>query len=229
MSKLKTILRNSLAVAILAGTVWGGYEVLIPAYEGRAGIAYGKAYAPARDTQVKFHIWYPAEPGGKAVTVGGNGVFYGTEAGRGAPHRGGRYPAMIISHGAGGNAGQFSWIASKLAEAGYVVILPNHPGTTSGNASTEAAVRVWERPKDITAVLDTIEKNKADYPYIDTTRIGMVGFSAGGYTAMAASGARVNPDKLQRYCDDTDHGMSDCAFLKHFGIDLHTMDLSPAA
>jgi len=115
--------------------------------------------------------------------------------------REGKFPMVLISHGAGGNAGQFGWIASKLAEQGYVVALPNHPGTTSRNASAEAAVRVWERPQDVTAVIDHIEENAADFGNIDLNRIGVVGFSAGGYTALAVSGARVNPDKLQRFCD----------------------------
>jgi len=229
MSKLKTAMKGT-ALAVLIGlTGWGGYEVFRPAYEGGAGITYGTAFAPIRGEELDFHIWYPASAGGKTVTVGGNGVFYGTPAGRGAPHLGGQYPAVIISHGAGGNAGQFGWIASVLAEAGYVVILPNHPGTTSGNASAKAAVRVWERPADVSAVLDQITQNSDDYPYVDTNRLAMLGFSAGGYTAMAAAGARVNPDRLQRFCDKTDHGMSDCAFLAHFGIDLHKLDLSPAS
>jgi len=229
MSKIRTILRaTGLTVALgLAG--WGSFELARPAYEGGAGITYGTAFAPVRDKNVDFHIWYPALPGGKTVTVGGNGVFYGTPAGRSAPHRGGKYPAILISHGAGGNAGQFGWIALQLAEAGFVVILPNHPGTTSGNASAKAAVRVWERPADISAVLDEITGNPRDYPFIDSTRIAMLGFSAGGYTAMAISGARVDPDRLQRYCDGSDHGMSDCAFLARFGINLHRLDLGPAA
>lgn len=46
---------------------------------------------------------------------------------------------------------------------------------------------------------------------------------------MAASGARVDPERLQRFCDGTDHGMSDCAFLAQFGSDPHSMGLSPAA
>lgn len=214
-------------LAGLAG--WGGYEVLRPAYDGTAGITYGEAYAPVRDRDIDFNIWYPAQPGGKRVNVGGNGVFHSTPAGRRAPRRDGRFPVVIISHGAGGNAGQFGWIASELAQAGFVVVLPNHPGTTTGNASAKAAVRVWERPADVSAVLDEITANPAAYPYMDTNRIAALGFSAGGYTAMATAGARVNPDKLQRFCDDTDHGMSDCAFLAHFGIDLHSFDLSPAA
>lgn len=229
MSRLTTTFKAIACIGVLGLSGWGAYEVLRPAYEGSAGITYGAAYAPARDRDVDFHIWYPATSGGKAIIVGGNGVFHGTPAGRRAPHQQGQFPLVVMSHGAGGNAGQFGWIASELAQAGFVVVLPNHPGTTTGNASAEAAVRVWERPKDITAVLDEITGNAAAYPFIDTGRISMLGFSAGGYTAMALSGARVDPDRLQGFCDETDHGMSDCAFLAHFGVDLHAMDLSPAA
>ena len=227
MSKLKTFLQITACTAGLALCGWGGFELTRPAYDGTAGITYGSAYAPVRDRDVKFHIWYPATPGGRAVTVGGNGVFHGTPAGRNAPHKDGQFPAVVISHGAGGNAGQFGWIASELAQAGFVVILPNHPGTTTGDASAEAAVRVWERPADVSAVLDEVTGSDA-YPFVDPDRISVLGFSAGGYTAMALSGARVDPEKLARFCDGTDHGMSDCAFLAHFGIDLHSFDLSPA-
>ncbi len=228
MSKFKTVTKTAAYAVCLGGLGWGSYEVTRPAYDGHAGITYGSAYAPIRDRDVDFHIWYPARPGGRAISVGGNGVFHGTPAGRNAPHQENQFPAVIISHGAGGNAGQFGWIASELAEAGFVVVLPNHPGTTTGNASAEAAVRVWERPADVTAVLDELTENAANYPYIDPTQISVLGFSAGGYTAMALSGARVDPGRLQRFCDETDHGMSDCAFLAHFGIDLHSFDLTPA-
>lgn len=228
MSKLGSFSKITALVTGLGLCGWGAYELTRPPYEGAAGITYGSAYAPVRDRDVDFHIWYPASPGGRAVSVGGNGVFHGTPAGRNAPRQDGQFPAIVISHGAGGNAGQFGWIASQLAQAGFVVILPNHPGTTTRNASAEAAVRVWERPRDVSAVLDEITSNDEEYPFIDADRISVLGFSAGGYTAMALSGARVDPDRLQRFCDESDHGMSDCAFLAHFGIDLHSFDLSPA-
>ena len=229
MGHLRKFTKLSAAALFTAAIGWGGYEILRPAYQGTVGIAYGKAYAPARDKDVSFDIWYPASYGGKAVTVGGNGVFYGTPAGRNAPMREGKFPLVLISHGAGGNAGQFGWIASELAANGYVVVLPNHPGTTSGNASAEAAVRVWERPQDVTAVIDHLVRQADDFAYVDLDNIAVLGFSAGGYTALAVSGARVDPDRLQSFCDKTDHGMSDCAFLRHFGVDLHQMDLMPAS
>ena len=229
MPKFMTLIKIAAATTIIGSVSWAGYELTRPEYDGVVGIDYGSAHAPARGEDVKFAIWYPSQTGGRAVTVGGNGVFHGTPAGSKAPPQIGQFPLAILSHGAGGNAGQFGWIASELAGAGYVVVIPNHPGTTSGNASAEAAIRVWERPADITAVIDEITANPEVYTYIDTSDISMIGFSAGGYTAMALSGAQVDPDKLQSYCDESDHGMSDCAFLARYGVDLHAYDLSPAA
>ena len=229
MSKTKTFLRAAALVAGLGLAAWGVCYATAPAYDGHAGISYGKAYAPERDSQVKFHMWYPTEGGGRDVTVGGNGVFYGTRAGKGAPVREGKHPLILISHGSGGNAGQFGWIASKLAEAGYVVLLPNHPGTTTGDASAEAAMRLWERPKDLSAMIDAIMAAPETYPHIDTNRIGALGFSAGGYTAMALAGVRLEPAKLNSFCDDGKTGMSDCAYFKLRGIDLRAVDFGPTA
>jgi len=226
MSKFKIATAAALTLGI---GIFAYNDYRTPVYEGTAGIEFRAAYAPARATSVDFHVWYPANAGGRLITVGGNGVFHGTEAGINAPHLSGKHPLVLISHGSGGNAGQFGWIASRLAEAGYVVALPNHPGTTTGNASAEDAVRVWERPADLSAVLDEIISEPEKYPYIDTSRIAALGFSAGGYTAMAVSGARVAPQALQEFCDTTDHGMSDCRFLERGGVDLHAMDLSPAS
>lgn len=210
---------------LLVAAVYLIQYIFAPAYEGNVGIEYDSAFAPKRNKNIDFHIWYPANSGGRSVTVGGNGVFFGTRAGKGSIHKTGKFPAILISHGAGGNAGQFGWIASQLAEAGFVVLLPNHPGSTSGNASAEEAVKLWKRPPDLSAVIDKIEKEKI-YKYIDKTKIAVLGFSAGGYTAMAISGAIVDPLKLENFCDGQETGMSDCLFLKKGGVDLHKLDLS---
>lgn len=64
---------------------------------------------------------------------------------------------------------------------------------------------------------------------MDLDRIGVLGFSAGGYTALAVAGARIDPARLAAYCDEGRLGMSDCGFFAQFGVDLHALDLSPAA
>ena len=215
------------AILALAALAWPQRWRLAPAYAGGAGIAHGAAFAPERGREVSYHLWYPAAPGGHAVTVGGNGVFFGTEAGREAPRREGRFPLVLVSHGAGGNAGQYGWIAARLAAAGYAVAIPNHPGSTSGDASAAEAVKLWKRPADLSAVLSAIEADPA-LSWIDAERAAALGFSAGGYTALAVAGALIDPEKLAAFCDGPPTGMSDCAFLKAGGVDLHAMDLSPA-
>ena len=208
MPVIQKITKFTTYTCAAALALWGVKYAIAPAYEGRVGIGKSEAFAPIRNATLDFHICYPAQAGGRSVTVGGNGVFYGTVAGRGAPHRQGQFPMVLIPHGAGGNADQFGWIAAALADA---------------------AVRVWERPADITAVIDHIVAQPQDYPYIDTNRIAALGFSVGGYTAMAVLGARVDTAALQGFCNRCDHGMSDCAFLARGGVDLHALDLSSAA
>ena len=228
MSKIKTSLKIIASAAAIGAAIWGYTYITAPPYEGGAGITYGKVFAPVRDATIKYHMWYPTTGGGRDVTVGGNGVFYGTQAGRDAPRKDGAFPLVLISHGSGGNAGQFGWIAETLANAGYVVILPNHPGTTTGNASAEAAMRLWERPQDLSAIIDAIEADREAFGFIDTSRIATLGFSAGGYTAMALTGVRLSPERLNAFCDQ-DTGLSDCTFFEIMGIDLHTVDFGPAA
>jgi hypothetical protein len=73
------------AIASMIAVAGGAcYQSTRPTYDGAAGITFGSAYAPARNHEVDFDIWYPALLGGGQVTVGGNGDFYGAPAGRGA-------------------------------------------------------------------------------------------------------------------------------------------------
>ena len=229
MSGYTKFIKLASAACLITATAWAGSELLRPAYSGNVGIDYGSAESLLRRDSIAFHIWYPARAGGRAVTVGGNGVFHGTDAGRGAPPKEGAHPVILISHGAGGNAGQFGWIASALAAEGYVVVLPNHPGSTSDNASAPEALRIWERPQDVSAVLDWLQSDPERYPYMDLSRVGILGFSAGGYTALALAGARVDPDRLSAFCDQGGRGMSDCDFFARAGIDLHAVDFAEAA
>lgn len=216
------------ALLALSYAGWTQRHLIAAQYEGPAGIAFGEAHAPVRDQTIRFHLWHPTTGGGRQRTIGGNGVFYGTVGGWGAPVPNGTVPLVVISHGAGGNAGQFGWIAEAVAAEGFAVAIPNHPGSTSGNASAEAAVRLWERPPDLSAVIDAIQDDP-DLAWIDTDRIAALGFSAGGYTAMAVAGARIDPARLAAFCDRGARGMSDCAFLAAGGVDLHSIDLTPAA
>jgi dienelactone hydrolase len=120
------------------------------------------------------------------------------------PIKEGRYPAMIVLHGTGGNKeGMRSWLA-EFASRGIVGIAIDAryhgervPGAKGSSAYVAAITAAWRAPKeemehpfyydtvwDLWRLIDVLEKRDD----IDPKRIGMMGISMGGIeTWMAAS------------------------------------------
>lgn len=121
-------------------------------------------------------------------------------------------PLVIISHGLGSDPKTFSYIAEHLASYGFAVALPEHIDTSANtfNRFFEGFERppepsVFEnRPLDITYLLNELEQISQSDPTwkdrIDFSKIGVMGQSFGGYTALAVGGAKLNPEKLQSGC-----------------------------
>ncbi len=116
------------------------------------GVRQLSVVAPERDTPLSVTVWYPAEAGGEPVAVGESKIFEGTRALKGATIRKQRFPLILLSHGSGSRVEGMAWIATKLAETGFVVAGPNHPGTTSGDSTPAATPKIWERTGDLSAI-----------------------------------------------------------------------------
>ncbi|GAB4464729.1 MAG: alpha/beta hydrolase [Elainellaceae cyanobacterium] len=118
-------------------------------------------------------------------------------------------PLVVISHGLGSNRLTFSYIARHLASHGFAVAVPEHPGSNTARLEdlidgivrneTEPAEFI-QRPQDITCLLNTLEREPGFANLIDTQRVGVVGQSLGGYTAMAIAGAPLDLARLNREC-----------------------------
>jgi predicted dienelactone hydrolase len=94
---------------------------------------------------------------------------------------------VVISHGTGGSGRDMGWLAHPLVEAGYRVLSVDHHGNNHVDGyRPEGFLFGWERPRDITFVLDTIFGDR------ELPSIGVAGFSLGGYTAAALAGARID-------------------------------------
>lgn len=111
-----------------------------------------------QDTARSLHvaIWYPTEDGANAVTIGENRVFQGTSAVKEALPDAGAHPLVVLSHGYGGSWRNLNWLAPELAQQGYIVAAPDHPGTTTFNKDADQAAKLWERPHDLSRVIDVL-------------------------------------------------------------------------
>jgi len=122
-------------------------------------------------------------------------------------------PAVIISHGLGGDRTSYAYLAKFLAARGFAVINVEHPGSDADQLTTlmtgrsNLAVPDSEfiaRPVLISRVLDSLETmaktEDKSLGRIDFNNVGVIGQSFGGYTALAVAGAPVNLARLKENC-----------------------------
>lgn len=103
-----------------------------------------------------------------------------------------KFPLLIISHGTGGNRFSLTWFIKRMVKAGYVVVSLDHYGNSTFNKIPREFVKWWERAIDAQYVLTQVLKDNEIGTKIDTSRIGGVGFSLGGYTNIALAGGYVD-------------------------------------
>lgn len=191
--------------------------------------------SPQRNLMLSVRVWYPTDAVPSQSLVGDNRIFQGEPVALDAPVKGGHYPLVLLSHGSGSRVEGLGWIATRLAAAGYIVAGPNHPGTTSGDSTPIATPRIWQRTQDISNIISTMTADAKWQTSINAEKIGVLGFSLGGSTALELIGGRAGLDAYADYCDRYTM-MMDCQWFKGgFGfvdgkrvdspvVDLHTFD-----
>ena len=122
-----------------------------------------------------------------------------------APPADGMFGLIVISHGAGGFSLNHRDLAMALASHGYVVAAPTHP---RGKGNDISGVGVWiGRSKQVSRVIDAVLDDTVLGPHVRRERIGVVGHSMGGFTALQVAGARPSPRAIIGHCqqhpDDT--------------------------
>ncbi|MEM1256039.1 MAG: alpha/beta hydrolase [Cyanobacteria bacterium P01_H01_bin.21] len=126
----------------------------------------------------------------------------------------GPIPVMVFSHGYGNTRTNPEAIAAarSLAANGFVVAVPEHIGSNAAyqddlalglNRESFDVMEFINRPLDIRFLLDTLEeKNKTDFQgRLQLDRVGLAGYSFGGYTVLAMAGATVDIELLEEQCD----------------------------
>ena len=195
---------HSLATLLLASAIGS------PAFASDAvGVRQTTIASTTRGKDLAITVWYPAKDDGTKISVGDNRIFHGASALKDASIAEGSHPLVLMSHGSGSRAEAMAWIATRLAQAGFIVAGPNHPGTTSGDSTPADTPKIWERTNDLSTIISAMTTDAKWQTSIDTSHIGVLGFSLGGSTAMEIAGGRANLDSYVQYCEDYASSM-DC-------------------
>ena len=143
----------------------------------RAGIAIDRT---RHDRSLPFEVWYPESAGA------------------------GRHPLIVYCHASFGHKRQSAYLSTHLASHGYVVAAADHTGnaaadfvertqrraagevTTPEEADAYLRQIIADRVPDLRFLLDHILGGAVEGPpSIDEQRIGLVGWSFGGWAVLA--------------------------------------------
>lgn len=150
------------------------------------------------DRTLTLEVWYPAKladgqkPGGDYRVITRDPSVMATLHGRAVRDAATLspssrpYPLVIISHGYPGNRFLLSHLAENLSSKGYVAVSIDHKDSTYDDQKNFAST-LYNRPFDQLFVLSEIARlaqsgsNSFLSGLVDANRIGLVGYSMGGY------------------------------------------------
>lgn len=155
----------------------------------KTGITTIRFYDEARSRPHVTEIWYPIEQTIPAQQV--EGLWVRCPEARNAPLKPGKYPLIVMSHGNGGDRMNNAWLAEILAANGYIVASVDHHGNTWNNKIAECFIKIWERPKDVSFIVDQLLQDEQFGPSIHPQKIGFIGYSLGGQTGIWIAGGKI--------------------------------------
>ncbi len=145
----------------------------------------------SRNRPLTTEVWYPVDANSPSQTPTGFWIRCNEARNAALSQRKEKYPLILMSHGFGGDRYNLSWLAETLAANGYIVAAMDHYGNTWNNKIPEIYIQPWERPRDISFVLDQLLEDPLFQERIDSKRIGFAGYSLGGATGMWIAGAEA--------------------------------------
>lgn len=149
-----------------------------------------------RQRPVKITLWYPAASHcQQALVCLADGAIL--------------HQAVLLSHGAMGAAQNYQWLGKQLAAQGFITVGVNHYGESwiygAEHVNPAAVMQFWQRPLDLTFVLNVLEQNQLagreifsqPVQWQNTTAIG---HSSGGASVLALAGAQWDLTQAATYC-----------------------------
>lgn len=177
-----------------------------PLAKGPYPVGIATAVLPKGDTanDVPIEVWYPAAEVSATTT---NYEFFGVPIPSGgyrgvAPQPKAHRLLVAFSHGMGGVRQQNYSMAERLASHGYIVVAPDHPGTTLvdiGNKGNLAKYLI-HRPGTVIAAADAVRGGIVPGVVPSGETYAVIGHSLGAVTSLVLGGAVISPDNYTAAC-----------------------------
>lgn len=169
---------------------------------------------PAAERRLSVRFWYPATPQANAspasyrheIIAKGKPNFVINTQGVGVenavPVAGQKYPLILMSHGYSSWASHFSNLAENLASKGYVVAAIDHEDAAFDSMTSfqmSFGNVMLDRTQDQRQILSQILQQAAAgssslTSIIDGDKVGLLGYSMGGFGALTTAGAPYDGD-----------------------------------
>jgi predicted dienelactone hydrolase len=196
----------ALLLANVCGATVGFQQVTIPDRSGKA---------------MQAGIWYPSNVQTSTHPLGS----FTQDVALNAPILGQGLPLILISHGTGGSFTSHLDTAQALARSGMVVLAITHIGDNSQDQSYVGnRLDLTDRPRQIKVALDWALSSWPGGLNINPRRIGIFGFSLGGFTSLVLLGGTPELPRMAQLCESKPDA-PECEFITR----THGDQLSPSA
>lgn len=199
--------------------LWSAGAFLAPAF-GTVGFEQLSVPDPPGKA-ISSAVWFPSTGKPVSMSVGPfqqmvvpDGTITGT-----------RLPLVLISHGTAGSDGSHFDTALALAAAGFVVVALTHTGDNYLDQSYAGNQKnLTDRPRQVSVVLTYMLTSWTQHDHLDASRVGMFGFSLGGFTTLVEVGGIPDVSRMRELCRQRPTA-PECLFIKQKNGD----QLSPPA
>lgn len=168
--------------------------------QAATGVGFGKisVHDPVSGGTMPGYVFYPSAQASGVTRIGPYELHARADA---APIAGAK-PLVVISHGHGGSDLGHHDLAVYLARHGFIVATLQHPKDNFRDASGDGHPEVMVgRPIQVSAVITHLLRDPQWKALIDPERIGVAGFSNGGYTSLLLVGAVPRFARFVEYCE----------------------------
>jgi len=212
--------------AVAASRIWPWACIaLLSARASFASVGFQQLAVPDGErSPLSVAVWYPSADASSAQPLG---MFTQTVALNGVVS-GRRWPLVVISHGNGGSSSSHYDTALTLAAAGFIVAALTHTGDNSADQRYAGnRTDLIDRPRQVTRLVDYMVAEWAGRDHVDGSRIGIFGFSLGGFTAIVAIGGTPDLRRMALLCSAKPDA-PECVFIRQrHGDQLDPISVDP--